>query len=606
MARIGEVIDGKYEIEREIARGGMSVIYRAQDLRLGKLWAVKEFRKDKSDADREAALKALRQEANIMKRLDHPTVVRVVDIIESPQTLYVVMDYIEGLSLSKVLDDYGAQPQEAVIEWAKQLSSALYYMHTQNPPVIHRDIKPANIMLKPDGTVRLIDFGIAREYKEGKAGDTINMGTRGYAAPEQFGGDGQTDARTDIYSLGVTLYHLVTGKNPAEPPYEISPIRQLNPKLSSGLEYLIQKCTQINPEDRFESCAELTYVLDNLDLFDIGVRKRKERRVKIFLITAGLTVLFSLGSVGCFIGESRVQALDYNTYIAENTYEGYGQAIESDSSRPEAYLKLVEKLREEISVIQVGGSDTEPLSSDIVTDKQLLEWFSNTNLEKLHQQDLGAYVSVNYELGRLYWNYYQAPSGSAQENAVAARKYFEAVITSAANDPERAGLSQQKYNLARAYFLVSYFQVNRKELTQQDDGGFKASEAARLAGVYGVDDNGMLSNPYYSYWRTCMDLLRFLGTQEEDVSDRVRLESISRLAYILNENYANFYNQTKSKAEKVDSAEMQEMYRLFENALSNIEVTEENEEQIRQIKDSLNSTSKLIEGIYQTTLEVIR
>ena len=225
MARMGEIIDGKYEVLREIGRGGMSVVYLAMDRRLNKQWAIKEFRKDKDDANKQVALKALLDEANLMKKFDHPTLPRIVDIIELPETVYVVMDYIEGESLNKVLDAYGAQPQEAVIEWAKQLSEVLYYLHTQNPPVIYRDMKPANIMLKPDGTVRFIDFGIAREYKEGKEGDTEAIGTRGYAAPEQFGGRGQTDARTDIYSLGVTLYHLVTGKNPAEPPYEIYPIR---------------------------------------------------------------------------------------------------------------------------------------------------------------------------------------------------------------------------------------------------------------------------------------------------------------------------------------------------------------------------------------------
>lgn len=206
MARMGEIIDGKYEILREVGRGGMSVVYLAMDKRLNKQWAIKEFRKDKDDVSKQVALKALLDEANLMKKLDHPTLPRIVDIIDNRQTVYVIMDYIEGESLNKVLDAYGAQPQEAVIEWAKQLSDVLDYLHTQNPPVIYRDMKPANIMLKPDGSVRLIDFGIAREYKEGKAGDTEAIGTRGYAAPEQFGGKGQTDARTDIYSLGVTLY----------------------------------------------------------------------------------------------------------------------------------------------------------------------------------------------------------------------------------------------------------------------------------------------------------------------------------------------------------------------------------------------------------------
>ena len=112
-------------------------------------------------------------------------------------------------------------------------------------------------MLKPDGNVMLIDFGTAREFKSTSVADTTCLGTQGYAAPEQFGGHGQTDARTDIYCLGATMYHLVTGHNPATPPYEMYPIRQWNPMLSSGLEEIILECTQRNPEDRYQSCAEL-------------------------------------------------------------------------------------------------------------------------------------------------------------------------------------------------------------------------------------------------------------------------------------------------------------------------------------------------------------
>ena len=110
MARIGEIIDGKYEVLREIGRGGMSIVYLAMDKRLNKQWAIKEFRKDKDDADKEMALKALLDEANLMKKLDHPMLPRIVDIIDNRSTVYIVMDYIEGESLNKVLDATGAQP----------------------------------------------------------------------------------------------------------------------------------------------------------------------------------------------------------------------------------------------------------------------------------------------------------------------------------------------------------------------------------------------------------------------------------------------------------------------------------------------------------------
>ena len=157
---------------------------------------------------------------------------------------------------------YGAQPADKVIEWGKQMCSALGYLHSQNPPLIYRDMKPANVILKPDGAIKFIDFGIMRAYKPNQSSDTCCLGTKGYAAPEQFGGS-QTDARTDIFGLGMTMFRLVTGVDPIEPPYEIKPICMINPSLPKGLEYIISKCIQPNPNERYQSCDELMADLNN-------------------------------------------------------------------------------------------------------------------------------------------------------------------------------------------------------------------------------------------------------------------------------------------------------------------------------------------------------
>ena len=162
---LGTVIDGKYELLKQIGQGGMSVVYLAMDKRLNKQWAVKEIRKRSKVANGDVCIQTLITEANLMKRLDHPAVPRIVDIIENEQVIYVVMDYIEGESLDKVLTAFGPQPQDVVIDWAKQLADALNYLHSQNPPIIYRDMKPANVMLKPEGTVKLIDFGTLKENR---------------------------------------------------------------------------------------------------------------------------------------------------------------------------------------------------------------------------------------------------------------------------------------------------------------------------------------------------------------------------------------------------------------------------------------------------------
>ena len=358
MTRVGTVLGGKYEILKKIGQGGMSIVYVAMDTRLNKQWAVKEIKQNPKQ-DTRTLLKGLQMEANILKMVDHPVLPRIVDIINYNGTVFVVMDYIEGRPLSEVLKLEGAQPQKKVIEWAKDLCSALDYLHSMNPPIIYRDMKPSNIMLKPDGKVKLIDFGTAKEFDVESLADTTALGTRGYAAPEQFGdargrGIHKTDARTDIYSLGATLYHVLTGKNPSEPPYVIKPIRDWDPSLSSGLEKIINKCTMPNPEDRYQSCTELIYDLEHYEELDDAFKRSCLKKMRSFLICAGLTVTFAAVAIGGYIGNEREKKLNYDNLINEGyadvvqgDYEGaaglYVDAItQVDGSRNEAYLDLLD------------------------------------------------------------------------------------------------------------------------------------------------------------------------------------------------------------------------------------------------------------------------
>ena len=315
MTKEGTVLDGKYEILKEIGRGGMSIVYLARDNRLNKQWAVKEMKNDGTKT-RETLLKGLEREANILKDVDHPVLPRIVDIINSRGTIYVVMDFIEGTNISEILKEKGAQPQEKVIEWGRQLASALDYLHSMNPPIIYRDMKPSNVMLKPEGGVKLIDFGTAKEYTIENNADTTALGTRGYAAPEQFGdaqgrGIYNTDARTDIYNLGATMYHMVTGKNPCEPPYEMKPIRQWNPALSTGLEKIILKCTQPDPNDRYQSCSELLYALDHYTELDDSFRKNNKKKLTLFIASATLAIVGGISAIVGFKGLKRLRMENY-------------------------------------------------------------------------------------------------------------------------------------------------------------------------------------------------------------------------------------------------------------------------------------------------------
>lgn len=278
---VGTLVDGRYKILNEIGRGGMSVVYLALDIRVNRLWAIKVVRKD-SEKDFEIVKQGLIVEADLLKSFDHPNLPRIVDVIETRESFALIMDYVEGESLDRMIRNKGPQSEEKTIEWAKQLCDVLHYLHTRKTPIIYRDLKPANILLRNNGNLTLIDFGTAREYKETSVADTVCLGTRGYAAPEQYGGMGQTDQRTDIYTLGVTLYNICTGQNPAEPPYEIEPIRRIRPELSHGLEYIIEKCVRKNPDHRYASAQELRADLDNIHSLT-----KKLRRKGLFRETVG-------------------------------------------------------------------------------------------------------------------------------------------------------------------------------------------------------------------------------------------------------------------------------------------------------------------------------
>lgn len=216
----------------------------------------------------------------MLMKLSHHRLPKIYEIIENSDTIMLVMDYIRGDSLDKVLARKGAQSVQRTLDWGMQICEAFTYLHNQPTPIIYRDMKPANIMLQPDGQLMMIDFGTARTQKVGVAmqADTICIGTEGFAAPEQYGGLGQSDARTDIFCLGSTLYNIVTGHNPSLPPMGIHPLGQFHPSLAgSPLEEIITKCTRPDPNERYQTAAEL---YEDLKQASLGTYQSPNKRGK--------------------------------------------------------------------------------------------------------------------------------------------------------------------------------------------------------------------------------------------------------------------------------------------------------------------------------------
>lgn len=406
MLEIGTLVDGKYKILNKVGQGGMSVVYLAMNEKANKQWAVKEVRKD-GIKDFEVVKQGLVAETDILKKLNHPHLPSIIDVIDTDDSFIIIMDYIQGNSLNKALDEYGAQPQEYVIDWAKQLCDVLGYLHTRTPAIIYRDMKPANIMLKPDGNVTLIDFGTAREFKEKNLADTTCLGTVGYAAPEQFGGMGQTDARTDIYCLGATLYHLVTGMNPCEPPYEIKPIREINPSLSGGLERIILKCTQRDPNDRYQSAAELMYALEHYEEIDDIYRKKQKRKLGAFITTTSLAVLFGITSVFGYASSISKRSENYDIILkGADSVEQYYEAILTDTSRTEAYTGLNEFIISDYTVTKEEGQQLLRLRAGL--ERELSSGFLETVdvMKELRESNKEGYDKVCFDIGWSFLSYY--------------------------------------------------------------------------------------------------------------------------------------------------------------------------------------------------------
>ncbi len=243
-------LGGKYILKEKIGSGGSGTVYKAYDRHLDCAVAMKQFQDEDTMAQ---------EELDWMKELQHPAFPTILDYVEDADVKYLVMEYIDGIPLLEYIEEHGTVEQEQAVQWALELADALLYLHERKTPVIYRDMKPANVLIDKTGRVRLIDFGtVCLRYREGGA-ECRCAGTKGYAAPEQL--EGSTwklvDERCDVYGLGATLFHMLTGCNPSKPPFLILAIRVYNRSLSAGLEKIVRKATASDREKRYATVRRL-------------------------------------------------------------------------------------------------------------------------------------------------------------------------------------------------------------------------------------------------------------------------------------------------------------------------------------------------------------
>lgn len=253
----GTILHARYYIIRQIGCGGTGCVYLAEDLNIRKNWAIKQiqFRK-------EMGIELAGHEVMMMKQLDYWMFPRIVDAWQEEDCYYIVSDYIEGISMDVLLKRTQIPVQKA-LDWAVELVYALNYLHENNPPILYLDLKPENIMVKPNGTISLIDFGIAQRLAEPQ----IPFGTPGYAAPEQYGtqhSKGSLGAQTDIFAFGMTLYAMLSGSNPVRNLSVQTKDIAENKKINKKIRYFILHCVDSNPQKRFQNSQELLPVLKQI------------------------------------------------------------------------------------------------------------------------------------------------------------------------------------------------------------------------------------------------------------------------------------------------------------------------------------------------------
>ncbi len=266
----GALLGGRYRIVQALGKGGFGAVYKAVDTRFQgqRVVAIKEMSDAQlSQSEKAQALQDFRHEANLLVQLNHPYLPNVSDFFEETGKAYLVMEFVEGTTLEKKQEQAGGPLYESlVMGWALQLCTVLHYLHTRPQPIIFRDMKPSNVMVTNEGEIKLIDFGIARVFKASATKDTTLLGSVGYAPLEQYG-RGQSDARSDIYALGATLYDLLTKETPADAPTRrVNPQafmtpRQLDPAISPATEAIVLKAMEDNPQDRYQSAAEMAQAI---------------------------------------------------------------------------------------------------------------------------------------------------------------------------------------------------------------------------------------------------------------------------------------------------------------------------------------------------------
>lgn len=477
--KVGDtVLNGAYTITKVLAEGtGMSNVYQASDSNSSKQWALKqiydyrifeEVSTPRQQRKNELEFNALDREARVMGKLTHNNIPRIVAIEDdiAIHSRFIVMDLVEGPSAMKVLEKQIAKGEafetSHAVRWIGQLARILLYLHNIKTPLVYRDIKPNNLVITPHSGVNLVDFGTAEFITEPGQKPLNAVGSQGYAPPEQKTKDFPLDPRSDIYSLGVTLAQFLTGVSPEArkdngekyfPEGEPFSIREIDLTLPYGLEEFVKRCTQPNIEDRFGSIEGVIEALTDYNKLDKRYIKKQKRKLHTVVGLGALSAILALGAGVSYGFHINDEGQKYNAAVSVANQSGrvddYVTAIDLKPSEIQPYEGM-------ITAIKKDGT------FDSAEEEQLLGLI-NPVLPDIKEKD--GYGDLAYEIGRLYWFYYQVDKTSENQGQALSTKWFEDSINLGIADIE----------LATIYYNIGMFDktISASEQESTDEGEYK-------------------------------------------------------------------------------------------------------------------------------------
>ena len=524
------VLNGKYEIVKLLHTSGMANVYLVQDNKLSKHWCMKEIRKSSAGTNK-VEYYSLLQEANIMKSLNHANIPRIVTIEQEGDSIFIVMDFVDGMSIrdwmSRSRSGNGRVPQEIAVTWMKQICQVMIYLHNRKYPIFYRDMKPDNVMIQSDGNIKLLDFGVSVIIKEPGQKIERALGTQGYAAPEQSKRGNVCDLRSDIYAMGKTMYAMLTGINPNQIPEDKQkPVREIDSNISVGLEKIIIKCCQRNPDDRYQSCEELMYDLQNYTKLDTQYRSKIRKKVyTVFgmFLTSIFLIVTSAIPFNLYKSQERAKYKNLLSVAKQSgRMEDFVSVLNANAENVEPYLGLVDSMK-------VDGVFTKE-------EEQLLLNYVNPNLEVL--KDKEEYGELSYDIGKLYWFFYE---GVDDEGIILSTKWFRDAITEGYED-----------ELSNVYYQLGSFKKDiASSITESNDAGMYSEYWNNLITAKNVDSGELVTLQLNLSLANCISSytynLKVDGISYEDVTYQV--EELKRFV----EQYTPSISKAESLYEKLTS-----------------------------------------------------